>query len=332
MLRSMRIRMTFSFVILIAVFGWILTRSISHSAQLQQHYDLHAQQQHIKLALTTFMWILFPAVALGAWIIVGRTLRPLRSLSQQADTSNGTRLVAPSSDHEMVELVTTINGLLDRIEATADAKTQFYAAASHELRTPLQALNGHIDTALSKERTDGEYREALVEAQKQTQRLTNLTRDILTLHQLQAVHVSSDERADIVASVSTTISELGPLIEARNLTVSFEHLDETEFNGRQSFSDVCVRNLIENAVRYSTHGTTISVLLTQESLCIRNQCVLNGGSDMEQYFEPFHSTRTMGGGNGLGLAVCRAAASANGWTITLEHQSGEVIAIVSPSK
>ena len=325
----MRLRMTISFAVLLAVFGWILTRSISHSAQLLQHYDLHAQQQHIRIALNTFMWILFPAVAIGAWIIVGRTLRPLRSLSRQAETSNGTKLVAPSSDHEMVELVTTINGLLDRIKATAEAKTQFYAAASHELRTPLQALNGHIDTALSKERTESEYRIALVEAQKQTQRLTMLTRDILTLHQLQAVQVNPDERADIVASVRTSIAELEPLIEARKLAISVDIPSELNLKGRQSFSDACIRNLIENAVRYSTQGTAISVNFANNLLIIRNQCVFDSDFDMEQLFEPFRSSRTEGGGNGLGLAVCRAAASANGWQVSLASRSGEVLATVS---
>jgi signal transduction histidine kinase len=325
----MRVRMTLSFVILMAVFGWILTGSISHSAQLMQHYDLHAQQRHIKLALTTFMWILFPTIALGAWVIVGRTLKPLRSLSRQADQSTGTRLVSPSSDHEMVELVTTINSLLDRIEATAEAKTQFYAAASHELRTPLQALNGHIDTALSKERSDGEYRVALVEAQKQTQRLTTLTRDILTLHQLQAVQVDPDERADIVASVRTSIAELEPLIEARKLAISVDIPSELNLKGRQSFSDACIRNLIENAVRYSTQGTAVSVSFADDLLIIRNQCVFDCDFDLEQLFEPFRSSKTEGGGNGLGLAVGRAAASANGWLVSLGSQSGEILATVS---
>ena len=329
MLRSMRVRMTFAFVILIAIFGWILTRSISHSAQLLQHFDLHAQQQHIRLALTTFMWILFPAVAIGAWVIVGRTLSPLRSLSRQIESSDGTRLVVPSSDHEMVELVTTINGLLDRIEATTEAKTQFYAAASHELRTPLQALNGHIDTALSKERSEGDFREALVEAQKQTQRLTALTRDILTLHQLQAVHVAEQEKADIIASVNVAILELEPLIEARELKIVCELPKELELNGRQTFSDVCVRNLFENAVRYSTHGTVISISIADHTLAIQNQCDLGIEFDLELFFEPFSSTRTSGGGNGLGLAVCRAAAKANGWLVSLKRCESEITAVVS---
>jgi signal transduction histidine kinase len=316
--------MTAGFVILLAAFGWLLTRSIAHSAQLQSHFNLIEQQHHIRLALTTFMWVLFPAVALGAWIIIGRTLNPLRSLSRQADKSTSTRLVAPSSDQEMVELVSTINGLLDRIETTAEAKTQFYAAASHELRTPLQALSGHIDTALSKERPEGEYREALVEAQKQTQRLVSLTRDILTLHQLQAQHIGDDEHADVVKSVSIVLDELEPLTEARRLSIDAIMPAEMILRGRQTYSDICVRNLVENAVRYSVHATRVTVRLTSTELEIVNNVSSAKQVDLQKVMEPFESSS---GGNGLGIAICRAAAEANGWSLDF-YQIDDQFAVI----
>ena len=332
MFRSMRVRMTVSLVVLLVSFGWIISVAIAHSTQLLERHTIVAQQHHIKLVLTTFMWVIFPAVALGAWIIVGRTLRPLRDLSHQADASSGNRLVAPSSDSEMVELVTTINRLLDRIEATAEAKTQFYAAASHELRTPLQALNGHIDTALSKDRPEGEYRDALVEAQKQTQRLTTLTRDILTLHQLQAQHPDVGEQADLIASINTAASELEPLIEARGLQVVQDLPSTLDRLGRQSYADVCVRNLIENAMRYATKGGLVTITESAEKITIANDCELPDSTNLEEFFEPFSSsniTRSASGGNGLGLAICRAAAHANGWSVSLSRSDGRVTAEIT---
>lgn len=320
----MRVRLALSFATLLVVFGWILSRAISHSTLLQMHYAGAGEQHHIRLALWLFMAILFPLVAIGAWVLVARTLRPLRALSKQAsEASAESRLVTPSSDSEMVELVATLNGLLERIELTAEAKANFYAAASHELRTPLQALSGHLETALSQERSAEEYRVALVEAQLQSSRLTQLTRDILLLHQLQAPGVLPDERADLTTSVSTAMGELGALIEARELVVSCDAALEIGMAGRQTYADVAIRNVIENAVRYTTRGGSIQIRLDLGSFTIANECELAPGINLESFFEPFGrndpSRNLASGGNGLGLAVCRAAAKANGWTVSLHR-------------
>lgn len=332
LLRSMRLRMTVSFAVLLVVFGWLLSLAISHSSLMLMRSGQLSQQHHIVLVLTTFMGVLFPAAAVGTWVLVGRTLRPLRSLSRQADESTAARLVSPSSDLEMTELVSTINRLLDRIEMAADAKARFYAAASHELRTPLQALNGHIETALSKERPEGEYRAALVEAQRQTQRLTTLTRDILTLHQLQAQHLGHDERADLAESIRIALAEVAALVEARGLEVKHDIPLSLVLPGRQSFADICVRNLIENAVRYASGGSEISISLEPKVLTITNRCDLPESADLEGFFEPFAASKGVGAqsrGNGLGLAICRAAANANGWSTRLRVRAGVVVAKVS---
>ncbi len=321
----MRMRLALSFVLLLAFFGWILARAITHSALLQTHFDEESQRHHIRVVLWLFMGVLFPAMAIGAWMLVARTLRPLRALSKQASEATAeSRLVAPSSDSEMVELVATLNELLQRIEITSAAKASFYAAASHELRTPLQALAGHLETALSKERTAEDYRQALAEAQSQSSRLSELTRDILLLHQLQAQGVGPEERADLSASLEVVLRELGPLIEARGLRIFWEPAQPFIVKGRQSYADIAIRNLVENAARYTTAGGAIQIQQTASGLIITNECEIPGGSDSERLFEPFERSAT-GGGNGLGLAVCRAAAKANGWTLTARFESGMFI-------
>ncbi|MEQ1822146.1 MAG: ATP-binding protein [Fimbriimonadaceae bacterium] len=326
-------RLALSFAALLVLFGWILSRAISHSTLLQLHYDTAAQQHHIRLALWLFMAILFPLVAIGAWILVGRTLQPLRALSKQAsDAETEFRLVSPSSDSEMVELVETLNGLLDRIKLSAEAKAHFYAAASHELRTPLQALAGHLETALSQERDAEEYRMALVEAQAQSNRLSTLTRDILMLHQLQSAGVNDSESADLSSSVSTALSEIVNLVETRELRLSVNIPDSLRIPGRQTYADIAVRNLIENAARHSLRERLITVRLTAEEFVIQNDSQSMENVDLESLFEPFgrtDSSRQSGtGGNGLGLAVCGAAAKANGWTVSLQRTENGLSATI----
>ncbi|MCE9560128.1 MAG: HAMP domain-containing protein [Armatimonadetes bacterium] len=333
----MRVRLTLSFVALLGSFGWILSRSISHTELLQKVYDHEGQQHHIRMALWVFMGILFPAVAVGAWILVGRTLRPLRALSRQASESStqdlSVRLVSPSSDLEMTELVETINQLLGNVEATATAKARFYLAASHELRTPLQALSGHIETALSQDRPAAEYRSALAEAQRQADRLNTLTHDILLLHHLQSQKLAADESADVAASVKVAITELQPLLEARQLNLSCEIPAELIVSGRQSFSEFAVRNLIENAIRYATANGNVSIFLDASKLVVYNDCILGSDVDMESFFEPFElsdlARNNPGSGNGLGLAICRAATLANGWKANLSRNATGVVATIT---
>ena len=88
--------------------------------------------------------------------MVGRTLSPIDRLSRQAAAASveslDVRLAAPSRDAEVVRLVATLNGLLQRLSDAAESRGRFYAAASHELRNPLQALLGHVEVTLDKER------------------------------------------------------------------------------------------------------------------------------------------------------------------------------------
>lgn len=332
MLKSMRVRLSVSFIVLLVIFGWMLSRAIAHTTELLKHYDMVAQQHHIRVVLTTFMWVLFPLAAIGAWALVGGALKPLRALSRQAENPKGSRLVAPSSDREMVELVNTINRLLDRVEESANAKASFYAATSHELRTPLQALSGHIDLALSKPRTNDELKRALLEAQKQTQRLTSLTNDILTLHQLQSQTPDSTETADLHASVQRTVAELTPLAELNHIKIKTQ-LEPVSTHGRQSYADICIRNLVENAARYGTPNSEIHIKLTTLELVVHN-AYTGDPIPFAALLEPFAASKGVAPstrGNGLGLAICQAAATANGWTLSATQDPTGVTIRIRPT-
>ncbi|MEQ1935982.1 MAG: HAMP domain-containing sensor histidine kinase, partial [Fimbriimonadaceae bacterium] len=196
--------------------------------------------------------------------------------------------------------------------------------------------SGHLETALSQERSAEEYRVALVEAQLQSSRLSRLTRDILLLHQLQAPGGLSDERADLSDSVGTALAELGALLEARQLSVSGDFPQGIEVPGRQTYADAAVRNLIENAARYTTKGGCIQIQLAMGCFTIANDCVFPPDVNLESFFEPFGrsdpSRNSSSGGNGLGLAVCRAIANANGWSVSLARTDTGILAKIDFSR
>lgn len=273
------------------------------------------------------------ASGFGAWWLVGRTLGPLSAVSQQARRAAKTEslhhsLTLPSDDAEMVELVDTLNSLLTHIGETAETKGRFYAAASHELRTPLQALSGHLELALSRERSREEYRAATEEASRQTQRLSALVQGLLLLNQLDRPRSNALPRAtvDLTEICRTLMTQFFPLIEERRLKIVTELAPTAEIAAFPQHAEMFVRNLIENALKYATESGLVRLLLEADdgiSLKLFNTFPSELRLDTDALFEPFYrpdEARASGtGGNGLGLAISRAIAGANGWKIHLEQ-------------
>jgi signal transduction histidine kinase len=296
--------------------------------------------QREAVALLFFGAITSGVTAVGAWMIVGRTLLPIQHLARQVQVAAVPQVfLTPSSqDREIVELVGTLNGLLARISSAADARGRFYAAASHELRTPIQALSGHLELALLRPRDAAHYQETIREAYVQTQRLIALMQSLLLLNRLEnaPAPMGKLEYSELDAICRRLIAFYEPLAKDRNLTVEADLQANTALSGIPQHGEIIVRNVIENAVRYATPHTTISITLAQTleapKFTIFNICPPFTSRDESRLFEPFArpdaSRSAHTGGNGLGLAICKAIADANGWKIDIHQESGGVCCVI----
>jgi len=285
--------------------------------------------------------IVIGGVGAGAWFMVGRVLSPIRSLAKQTSQASAenlsVRLESPSKDVEMRDLVDTLNGLLDRVYETAEIKGRFYAAASHELRTPLQALSGHLELANSRKRTAEEYEEVVRESYKQTRRLIALVQGLLFLHQIDTRTNSPQEPVNLSESCENALEMMYSLLKTRNLRLKESFASGIQIDAVPSHAEVLARNLIENAVKYATEGGEICVELKVENneilLEVTNDFPDNVKIATENVFEPFYrddtSRNSKTGGNGLGLAICRAVSTANGWTVSLKQGDGKICATVN---
>lgn len=292
-------------------------------------------------ARTTFLLGLSVVVvafsALAAWITVGRTLSPIDRLARGAQTASTeslrVQLAAPSGDAEITRLVATLNDLLARLGETASMQGRFYAAASHELRTPLQALTGHLEVALSRPREAAQYRESLRETHAQAERLTTLVQDLLLLNQLEAdTSRPPGETLDVADLCASELQPLCALARAREVEVELDLPATYEIVAPWSHAAILVRNLLENAIKYAVPGSAVRVELRGQTLTVSNQSAPIADWDAAKFFEPFYrpdaSRNSETGGNGLGLAICKAIAQSNGWTIELERESDIVRATV----
>ena len=305
------------------------------------------------LMLAAFSVLMGGAATLGAWLLVGRTLSPIGNLSQQARTATAeggqARLTAPSQDAEVVELVSTLNDLLTRQREANAARGRFYAAASHELRTPLQALSGHLELALQRPRSEKEYFAVVQEAHAQTRRLTTLTRDLLRLHQVEGDPHPVQEPVDLSEACERGLRSFGALIGANCLTVQTDIAPDAVVASAPTHADMMIRNLLENAVRYAVPNGIVRFVLTSDgageepdapgtnvksnvSLELWNTCFPDVSLQPERWLEAFYrpdiSRNAHTGGNGLGLAICKAIADANGWQLSLRREGSFVVAQV----
>ncbi|CEK20669.1 histidine kinase dimerization/phospho-acceptor domain-containing protein [Chthonomonas calidirosea] len=286
-------------------------------------------QERLEITLIVLSLFIFFTVTGGAWLLVGRTLSPIGRLAGQARSASVERmrvhLTAPSKDVEIVELVVTLNGLLDRLAESAAARGRFYAAVSHELRTPLQALYGHLELALQRPRSETEYRVYVEEALAQTRRLAALVRDLLLLNRIEMAPTPSSEALDLVEICERQLVHYASLAAKRHLQLHTEFPPFLEIIAPTNHAEMLVRNLVENALKYAKEGGQVRIALKSSTpgtdLEIFNECTPLAPSELERLTEPFYrpdsSRNTATGGNGLGLTICKAIADTCGWSLEL---------------
>jgi signal transduction histidine kinase len=299
-----------------------------------------ALEYHSMLLVVLGLFVVIVA-SIGAWALVGRTLSPIALLSREANTASADSLrislSEPSRDAEIVELVATLNGLLGRLSETAASKGRFYSAASHELRTPLQALSGHLELSLSKPRSSDEYHAVVDEAYVQTRRLISLVQDLLMLNQLDVT--TSRLPRDVVNLTELCermVSQMAPVAAERKLRIEESLQPDAEVPALPTHADMLIRNLVENAVKYASEGGQVRLRLIAQPertrLEIYDECPPIPIEDLDQLFEPFYrpdlSRQSATGGNGLGLAICKALAIANGWRLSLHQEDSGIRAVV----
>ena len=310
------------------------TRTLSHQNYLIA-IGVPWDKVEKRLRRRTLLFLLLSAflvitLAAGAWVVVGRTLAPLDGLTeaaQKASITNGNlRLQSPSQDAEMVRLVETLNDLLSRQEETMAARGRFYAAAAHELRTPLQALTGHLELAIGRQRSASDYLNALQEGHAQAEQLTDLVQGLLLLNQLETKTARSQEDLlDLADICQTELASLKPSADARRLEIKTIFADNCEITAPWSHVKILLRNILENAVKYAPSNSVVRVQLDKSTFIVCNKEELQQDEDTQKYFEPFYrpdeSRASEVGGNGLGLAICKGICEVNNWKISLARDA-----------
>ena len=268
------------------------------------------------------------AAAGAGWLMAGRMLRPLRSITAAARRASeghlGERLALQGPHDELRELADTFDAMLDRLDAAFGAQRRFIADASHELRTPLTVMRTAIDVTLAKPNRTPEQLEAMaVKVRGSVNQADALIDALLTLAASERTPATV-EPVDLATLVEDALDTAEPEMQRLGLRVTTD-LGAAITHGDRLLLERLVGNLVDNATRHNRPDGWIHVTTRPDVDGVR-LTVANGGpviadDDVEALFEPFRrvEVRTnLRDGVGLGLALVRSIATAHGAAVEAE--------------
>ena len=276
-----------------------------------------------------------------AYFVSGRALKPLRSFASQVEKVQLNNLADMRINEDVLpefrQLSHSFNQMLERLNNGFAAQRQFTGNAAHELRTPLALMQAQLEL-FSAEHPDvlPETAEFLTLLREQTERLTQMTKTLLEMSNLQ--QVARNEHIQLAPMIEEIFTDLAPLAEKNDIAL------EVEGDGAMIGSDALIYrllfNLTENAVKYNRHGGSVRVTVSQESEKLLIRVSDTGRGIPEEFqrsiFQPFFrvdkSRSREYGGAGLGLSLVWEIAELHGGSVRVTKSSdrGTTISVELP--
>ena len=295
----------------------------------------------------TTNWYITAAVTLLsgilAYFVSGRALKPLRSFTSQVEQVQLNNLADMRIDEDAIsefrQLSRSFNQMLERLNNAFAAQRQFTGNAAHELRTPLALMQAQLELFSAEHPAVlPETAEFLTLLREQTERLTQMTRTLLEMSNLQ--QVARNERIQLAPMIEEIFTDLAPLSDKRGVTLTAE--GDGIMTGSDALIYRLIFNLTENAVKYNRQGGSVRISVTQEPEKLLLRVSDTGCGIPEEYqrsiFQPFFrvdkSRSREYGGAGLGLSLVWEIADLHGGSVWVEESSdkGTTIAVELPAQ
>jgi two-component system sensor histidine kinase QseC len=267
-----------------------------------------------------------PLIGLWVWLATRQGLSSLDGIARQIASREPQQLQAlnpTTAPEEIRTMLEALNGLFKRVGETLDAERRFTADAAHELRTPLAALQAQLQVAL-RARDDDERERSLAQLQSGLTRASHLVDQMLQLARLDPESSLPDSQiVDLAILAEDVCAELGTAILDKNIDFDLQAKPGCAITGQTDWLRVLMRNLVDNAIRYTPAGGKILVSLSDEpngycfTVCdngpgiplAERNAVLRRFHRLNQQDQP---------GSGLGLSIVVRIAELHGAQIQLD--------------
>ncbi|QOY93497.1 sensor histidine kinase N-terminal domain-containing protein [Massilia sp. UMI-21] len=293
------------------------------------------------LALRTLgpIAVMMPILMLVVWWVVSGSLDPVARVRSQVASRQADDL-SPVSEaglpDEVRPLVQELNLLFGRVKTAFDAQQTFVADAAHELRTPLAALRLQAQS-LDRADTPEARKLAVSRLTAGIDRATRLVEQLLVLARQEAAATSAAGRpVDLAELARRTVADLAGVAAAKGVDVGIQHADPAVVEGQPDALHILLRNLVDNAIKYTPAGGTADISVRNDAGTITVTVEDSGPGippeERERVFDRFYRVAgSEAAGSGLGLAIIKAIAERHHATLILgrSERLGGLAATVS---
>jgi two-component system sensor histidine kinase QseC len=297
------------------------THGAEHDVRVYVGEQMHSRQSILWAVLRSTllpMVVALPLLALAAWWAIRRGLLPLRQLGDTLAARQPqalTPVVMDDAPSEMLPMVSALNGLFERLTEMMASERRFTADAAHELRTPIAAIRTQAQVALG-EADEAQRRHALHATLEGCDRATRLVEQLLTLSRLEAGTQPPVSKLDMRLLVQRVVADIAPqaLDKQQNIELDAPGNQEALVSGDATLLSVLVRNLVDNAIRYSPGYATVRISVAASDqgvqLTVQDSGPGMNEANMARVGERFFRVLGTGeSGSGLGWSIVRRIAA-----------------------
>jgi heavy metal sensor kinase len=295
----------------------------------------------IKEALRRFLASLLIGLSLvlavavwGGFLVIRWALAPVKKITATAEeiTSHqlGERLPIVETGDEIESLSKTLNQMICRLDESFQSVNRFTADASHELRTPLTIIRGELETSLLDKSLSKNVRETIYSLIEETENLSRIVQCLLSLSRLDAGSAQMERiRLNLADLVSTTTNQMAPLADEKHVTLTAPAQARVEVLGDRVRLKQVVVNLLDNAIKYTPEGGTVTVGVNVSDRGAQLEVADTGpglsDNELPHVFDRFFRADGIRLGTiegaGLGLAIVRAICTAHGGSVKAENNA-----------
>jgi two-component system, OmpR family, sensor kinase len=298
---------------------------------IQIAQDLDARQQRARfLAVRAVLPValLAPLLMMAVWWLISRSLAPVERMRRQV-AGRAADDLSPLPDaglpEEVLPLVNELNLLFGRVREAFAAQRNFVADAAHELRSPLTALKLQAQ-ALRRTRDDAGREPAIARLNDGIDRAIRLVEQLLVLAREEGERGAAAQwqRIDLQDLARQAVADVLAQAQAKRIDVGLATSDPVWVEGQSEPLHILLRNLLDNAIKYSPGGGQVDISLTVQEgapcLTVEDNGPGIPEAERERVFDRFYRTTDASApGNGLGLAIVRTIAMRHGAPVQLDR-------------
>lgn len=303
-----------------------------HRILVAESYEArNAVGKELAKHLLTPLLIALPTLALGLVLLMRQRFKPLQRLASSIGQRSPDRLdpiVATDVPNEIRPIIEQTNRLLQRVSDSIEQERRFTADAAHEIRTPLAVIRTYAQVAAAATEAN-ERTKALNSVVQASDRATHLLAQLLTMARLDNdTLISNFVNCDLRKIAVDVIAEITPQALQKKVEVMLDEGQAAWVRGEPALLAVLLRNLIDNAIRYSPADTFVAVTIKHLDGKVRLTVSDQGPGIPEHERDRVLSRFTRLGGNdapgsGLGLSIALRIAQLHGATLVLQDGPGE---------